>query len=121
MEFVDAGFQFFGASIGDALPDQEAETNWQNVNLRAVEKNTTTGACQAALVGDTDITFGFDCQDPATCLTDFASIIITGDGSGEFTQTQPLTFDAGGIASLATLNLNYADAGQLKLIAVLLK
>ncbi|MGJ8680144.1 DUF6701 domain-containing protein [Paraglaciecola sp.] len=113
--FVNAGFEFFGQNIGDPVPDQLAESNWQNVNFRAVEINTTTGACQAALSGTTDITFGFDCQSPSACLTGLAGINVSGDGNGEFSKTMSLLFDSNGIAALTAVN--YADAGRLTLSA----
>ena len=117
LEFVDSGFEFFGANVGDVVPDQEAETNFQSVNLRAVEKDTSTGSCKAALTATTDITLGFDCISPTedTCLTAFSGIPVTGDGSGESVGVFSLTFNSEGIAALT--GLSYADAGRLQLSA----
>ncbi len=116
LTFVDAAFQFYGANVGDNLSDQVAEANWQNVNLRAVQNNN--GVCAAALTGNTDITFGFDCQSPSECISgrELAGIAVSGDGSGEFTATKTLAFDSNGVASLS--DFNYNDAGRLTLSAV---
>lgn len=117
IKFVDSGFEFIGENTGDPVPDQLAEDIFQNINLRAVEKDTTTGSCVAALTSTVDIKLGYDCISPTedTCLTPFSGISIAGDGSGESTATFPLTFNLEGIAALT--NLSYADAGRLQLSA----
>ncbi|MDU0353114.1 LamG domain-containing protein [Paraglaciecola aquimarina] len=117
IEFVDSAFVFFGETAADPLPDQLAEANFQQVNLRAVEKNTSTGACQAALTSTTNITLGYDCISPTEdkCLTPFSGIAIDGDGTGESTGTIAVAFNARGYAELTALN--YADAGRLMLSA----
>ncbi|WP_158965648.1 LamG domain-containing protein [Paraglaciecola sp. L3A3] len=117
IEFVDSAFVFFGNTEGDLLPDQLAETNFLNVNLRAVEKDTSTGSCKVALIGTTNITLGYDCINPTEdkCITPFSGIAIAGDGTGESTGVYPLTFDSNGHAELT--GLSYADAGRLQLSA----
>jgi hypothetical protein len=111
--FVDAGFEFVGATVSEKLlPDQLAETAFTKVQLRAVQNNN--GVCQAALSGNKTITFGYDCDSPNTCLTSLAGIAIT-NANGENTGALNLVFDSVGLASLSSLN--YADAGRLKLSA----
>jgi MSHA biogenesis protein MshQ len=113
MDFVNDGFEFHGVSINDPLPDQVAEQNFSNVNLRAVRSNN--GVCETLLEGAKDITLSYDCDAPDSCLSKFAGIEISGDGSAESSGTVRLNFDGDGIASLS--GINYADAGRLKLKA----
>ncbi len=115
LEFVDSTFQFFGANSGDLPPDQLAEANFQDLNLRAVRTNTETGACQASLTGTQTITLGYDCIDPDICLTSFAGATVSGGSAGELSADVLLTFDGAGIASLSTLSYN--DAGRIQLSA----
>ncbi|KXI30114.1 LamG domain-containing protein, partial [Paraglaciecola hydrolytica] len=111
--FVDAGFEFIGATINDkTLPDQLAQTQFNNVQLRSVQDEN--GVCQAAITGNQDITFGYNCDSPNTCLTPLAGIAIS-NANGENTGNIRLNFAANGIASLAALN--YADVGRLALSA----
>ncbi|MGO4892085.1 DUF6701 domain-containing protein [Flavobacterium sp. W21_SRS_FM6] len=113
IEFVDAGFEFIGATANDKiLPDQVAETNFSNIQLRAVQN--TNGVCKAALNGSRAITFGYDCDSPNTCLTPLAAIPIS-NANGESTGSVNLSFNSDGIASLSSLQ--YGDAGRLKLSA----
>jgi MSHA biogenesis protein MshQ len=113
IEFVDAGFEFIGATISDkTLPDQLAESQFSNVKLRSVQDNN--GVCQAALTGSHTITLGYNCDSPAICLTSLAGIAIS-DASGESSGNITLNFGTDGIASLQALN--YADAGRLALSA----
>lgn len=112
MDFVNDGFDFFGTTISDPLPDTVAEGSFTNVNLRAVRDNA--GVCEALLEGEQSITLGYDCTSPDSCQTSFAGITI-GDEEGENTGSVTLTFDSDGIASLK--DYSYADAGRLSLSA----
>ncbi|MGS2721187.1 LamG-like jellyroll fold domain-containing protein [Paraglaciecola aestuariivivens] len=113
MEFVDDGFEFSDANGGASLPDQLAEANITNVNLRAIRNNN--GVCQGLLAGEQDVTLIYDCDDPNVCQTPFAGIAVAGDGSGESSGTVRLNFDINGVASLS--GLSYADAGRVKIKA----
>lgn len=123
IEFVDAGFEFIGATINDKiLPDQIAETNFENVNLRAVQRGTTSDpaplACEPAIIESRAVTFGYACDEPESCLTPLivsATNSIAAPGAGEGSQSVNLNFNTEGIASLT--GLNYADAGSLILSA----
>ncbi|WP_340676982.1 LamG domain-containing protein [Paraglaciecola sp.] len=118
LKFVDAGFEFIGATVNDkTLPDQIAETNFNNVRLRAVQKGeeNSENVCKAGLTGNKDITFAYNCDLPASCKTSLAKIDITTNPDGENSRTLNLTFDNEGVASLSSLN--YADAGRLRLSA----
>jgi hypothetical protein len=117
LEFVDATFQIFGENIGNVPSDQVAEANFQNINLRAVQTSTETGACEAALSGNQTITLGHDCVAPNICVTGLSGASIAGDGSGESTANVSLNFD--GVTGIASLgSLFYDDAGRIAVSAV---
>lgn len=113
IEFVETGFKFIGATKDDSpASDYVAETDFVNVQIMAIETPEGGGACQAAVAGELDVTFGYDCTEPDTCLTEFVEI----DGKnalGITTALRKLTFNADGIASLG--KLYYADAGRISL------
>jgi MSHA biogenesis protein MshQ len=112
INFVNAGFEFFGSTTAiKTLEDQEAETNFSNVNIRAVRDDE--GVCKALLDGSKDITFTYNCEEPATCLTPLAGIPLNGVPSGDQSGTLSVTFAADGTAPLSMLN--YADVGRLNL------
>lgn len=100
--FSDAELQFYGVNIGDDLPTQIAQTNFSNVNVRAVSNNQ--GVCEAAIQGVQSVDIGYRCLNPAQCKRSLA-------GSGRIN----LTFDANGRAALPALN--YPDAGRISLTA----
>jgi hypothetical protein len=108
INFVTAGFEFFGQNVGDSLGDQLAENNFNHVNLRAV-KDDGSAACVALLNdGIKNIDLAVDCIDPASCKTN-----LTHNGN-PLAGTTGLNFTGG----TAPLNgLNYADAGRLQLSA----
>jgi hypothetical protein len=130
--FNDAGFiisnMLNGSSVN--LPNQVAGVNSSVYYLRAVQKNTSTGACQAALTGDQDINFGYVCNNPTTCSAGnlmkvheatSAGVVVEGtewipgnDNANGFINSAPinLTFDRNGNAPFW---LNYYDAGQTTL------
>jgi MSHA biogenesis protein MshQ len=113
IQFVNDGFEFYDANGGPNLPDQIAADNFVDLNLRAVRNDQ--GVCKALLAGEQDITLIYECDTPNVCLTPFAGIAISGDGSAENSGTVSLTFNSEGIASLSSFS--YADAGRVKLKA----
>ncbi|PPD12070.1 DUF6701 domain-containing protein [Methylophilus sp.] len=130
--FNDAGFIISNTLNGSSvnLPNQVAGVNSSVYYLRAVQKNTSTGACQAALTGDQNINFGYVCNNPTTCaagnLMKVGKATFTGaviessnffpgsDNANGFVNSSPinLTFDSNGNAPFW---LNYYDAGQTTL------
>lgn len=130
--FNDAGLIISNTLNGSSvnLPNQVAGVNSNVYYLRAVQKNTSTGACQAALTGDQDINFGYVCNNPTTCaagnLMKVGKATFTGaviessnffpgnDNANGFVNSSPinLTFDSNGNAPFW---LNYYDAGQTTL------
>ncbi|RZQ56099.1 hypothetical protein CWI82_01950 [Pseudidiomarina tainanensis] len=92
--------------------------------LRAVETNTTTGACEARLTGTHNVNLGMQCLNPSACqpsqtLTiDGQAIGLNAAGGTANTQTLALTFDATGRVDHDLL-INYSDVGQIRLFASL--
>ena len=122
IDFVNAGFQFFDASLpyNSALPAFVAGDNLARVGLRAVQNNN--GQCQALLSGERAVSLGFDCVTSVgteyasdVCRVPFGSINVSGDGSGVSSGSVNLTFDANGETTLS--GLTYEDASRLNLSA----
>lgn len=112
----------------DTVPDAPYAGKEFDLILRAIETNTTTGACQARVQGAKEVSFTPQCQNPSTCMPgqEFTLAQVSGGNStvihlnnnGTTTQVTPLTvlFDANGTATLAA---NYTDVGLLQLGAEL--
>jgi hypothetical protein len=112
MTFSNDGFEFFGTTTAiKALTDQTAETNFSDVNIRAVRNDA--GVCKPLLNGPQDITFTYNCEDPSTCLTPLAGIPLNSTPSDDQSGTLSVTFASNGTAPLSMLN--YADVGRLNL------
>ncbi|SDH37928.1 DUF6701 domain-containing protein [Propionivibrio dicarboxylicus] len=96
------------------------ETN-TNYYLRAVQNGSTDGTCKAALTGQSNVDFGYQCNNPTTCSLTNAMVLngdaIAGNENGLTAKatTKTLNFDANGNAQI-TFNY-YADAGQVSLFA----
>ena len=123
--FTDAGFIFSGSTGGAeaTIPTQVAGTSSGTYYLRAVKKNYTTMACEAALSGATTVNFAYECNDPATCYAaDLMSVnggsatTIARNNNGNVSRYTPvnMTFDANGNAPFT---FNYGDAGKVTLHA----
>lgn len=123
--FSTAGFIFSSALNGAAatIPSQVSGTTSATYYLRAVQSNTSTGACAAALTSPTTVDFAYQCNNPTTCSTGNlmdinggAATPISGNpntGVAAYVAV-PMTFDASGNASFT---FNYSDVGQVTLIA----
>ena len=121
--FATAGFIVAAAANGAAttVPAQTAGTASASFALRAVKTNTTTRACEAALVGATTVDWAAQCHDPSTCssgnrmtITGSTATAVASNPSSGVTATTPVAmlFDANGNAPFT---LNYADAGLVGL------
>jgi hypothetical protein len=122
--FNDAGFIVSNSANGSAInvPNQIAGESSGTYYLRAVKKNTSTSACEAALQGGQQINFGYVCNNPTVCSS---SNLMTVTGSGTVTVPRnnsangfasttvvPMVFDANGNAPFS---FNFFDAGQTTL------
>ena len=123
--FSDAGFIFAATTGGTevTIPVQTAGTASGTYYLRAVKTSTTTGACEAALVGANSVELAYECNDSATCYAaDLMSVnggtatTIARNNNGSVTSytSTPMTFDANGNAPFT---FNYGDAGRVTLHA----
>ncbi|MHB1014551.1 MAG: DUF6701 domain-containing protein [Desulfurivibrionaceae bacterium] len=123
--FTDAGFIFSGSAGGAeaTIPSQIAGTSSGTYYLRAVKKNYTTMACEAALAGATTVNFAYECNDPATCyaadlmnVNGGSATTIARNNNGNVSSYTPvnMTFDANGNAPFT---FNYGDAGKVTLHA----
>jgi len=122
---ADAGFIIAAAANGAAatVPAQEAGTTSGGYFLRAVQTNTSTKACEAAIVGVGNVNWSVTCNNPTTCsagnlmtLTGNAGVAIAGNANGSTASSTAvaMTFDANGNAPFS---FNYADVGQVTLNA----
>tara|TARA_R110002153_G_scaffold27084_3_gene84244 strand:- start:1656 stop:4610 length:2955 start_codon:yes stop_codon:yes gene_type:complete len=110
--FTNDGIEFFGTTTANkTIEDQEAETNFSNVNIRAVRDEA--GVCKALLEGPQDIKFIYNCDEPSSCLTSLGDIPINTTPSGDQSGILSVMFAEDGTAPMSFLN--YADAGRLAL------
>lgn len=126
LSFAPAGFIVSGSTggAGATIPAQVAGMNSSTYYLRAVKTNTTTQACEAALIGANTVNFGYECNNPTTCSGSnlmsvnggtATTIARNNNGSkGASNTSVGMTFDANGNAPFT---LNYGDAGQVTLYA----
>jgi uncharacterized repeat protein (TIGR01451 family) len=132
--FNTAGFIVANAVGGSVytVPTQTAGTtstsSTGNLILRAVKTNSTTQACESALVGTTTVNWLAQCNNPTTCSsgsrmslsgalsTAAGSSPIAGNANGSTASSTAvsMTFDANGNAPFS---FNYADVGQVTLFA----
>lgn len=118
------GFIFSSTVTGGVatIPTHTAGTASAQYYLRAVQTNTTTGACQAALSSPAAVSLGYNCNNPSTCSTgSYLDITPYNGAAGQATQAVPgagasvnLYFDANGSAPLL---FRYRDVGQVTLTA----
>lgn len=108
-------------SVGGAvatIPTQVAGTTSATFYARAIQTNTTTKACEAALSGAQIVQFAYECLNPSTCsASNQMSISGTGisrnnSGNSGATTGVSLTFDANGNAPFT---LRFDDVGQTRL------
>lgn len=123
--FSTAGFIVSGSANGAAatLPTQTAGTASAGYYLRAVQTNTTTKACDAALSGAQTVNWGYQCNNPTTCsagnrmsLTGSATSSIAGNANGSTASSTAvnMTFDGNGNAPFS---FTYSDVGLTTLLA----
>lgn len=119
LSFADAGLKIFATDGVSAVPNLIAGVNY-TVRLRAIETNTTTGACQARVQGNRTVGVAFRCLNPGTCVSG-QTISQGGFGIGGTAASTnpsyinvPLTFDSSGGANVP---FNYSDVGQIALHA----
>lgn len=121
--FNTAGFVIAASNTGGAatLPAQTAGTASGSYVLRAVQTNTTTGACTSALTGTTTVNWAYQCNNPTTCssgtlmsINGGTATAITGNPNTGISSYTPvaMTFDGNGNAPFT---YTYGDVGQVTL------
>lgn len=121
INFQTAGLIFTAANGSSPIPDQFAGSPF-NVALRAVETNTTTGACEARVEGPQTVNMGVECINPSSCISgqtyqvDNTPIGFNANGVVNNFVPVDVNFDANGTAILPH---NYSDVGLLRLHASL--
>lgn len=119
ISFADTGLKIFATDGVSAVPNLVAGVNY-TVKLRAIETNTTTGACQARVQGTQSVGVAFRCLNPSTCVSgqtvSQGNVGIGGTAASSSPSyiNVPLTFDSSGTASVP---FNYSDVGQIALHA----
>ena len=123
--FEAAGFVFKNDAAIENIPNQLAakdsdiSPNASTLSIEAVD-TADDGSCQALLVDTQAVQFSLECLDPSNCSSATASIngdSITPSDSGSLTY-EAVNLDFGDSnSSEATFNLNYSEAGQVRLHA----
>ena len=125
MQFTDAGFRFYSTSDNNKVVNQISGKPSETLYMQAVEKNTATGLCQAALVGANDVELAAECENPSNCSVNVnaninnTDILTTNAGSNSLNgNLTPISLNFGNNnQSHAAFTLNYPDAGQIRLHA----
>ena len=128
--FVDAAFRFYANGTAETIGTQisgkssAVAPGEQVLQLRAVQTNTDTMACEGALSGSNiPVELAFECNKPTTCKTNNGVVIsaaqtlaIEGNPNGSVVSYQPvnMNFDASGVTNFS---FNYLDAGEIRLHA----
>ena len=114
----EAALRFCGDLALNPIPNQIAAQTDTEVIVRAVQANTDTGACEARVVGNQVVDFGYECLDPGSCVAG-QSLTLSGgtaaatDAGGARNYAPiSLTFDAQGVAAIP---VNYTDVGRVRL------
>lgn len=121
VNFVAAGLVFTHTDGVSPIVSSHAGLDFPML-LRAVETNTTTGACEARVQGEQAVDVGVECTNPLTCQSgqtfsmNGASVALNDNGTTLVSSSVNLTFDASGAAAISA---NYSDVGQLRLHASL--
>ncbi len=132
ISFVDTAFRFYAdgnnttvTPIGTQIAGKASDIGpgAQSLTLRAVQTNTDTGACEAALQGATTINIAYECSNPSVCTGSNAlsfsgntTVSAQRNNSGASLSYTPVSmqFDANGEAPF---RFSYADVGALVLHA----
>jgi MSHA biogenesis protein MshQ len=127
IDFARSGFNFLAGgsknTIGTQIggKDSDVAPGAQTLELQAVKTSDDTGACEAALVGSTNIELAFECENPTSCST--RQLIMNGTDLPQNTDGTNLTYNAASMDfgndtdSTATFTMNYPEVGEVRLHA----
>lgn len=119
--FKDTGFLFSNIPHQISNKSSLIGFNGQQLTIQAVEKNTTTGACQAIFPNgsDTDIELKLNCVSGACSNIAITTSSATEAPVGSSFSDVPFNFAFNSVINnnVANYELNYANAGELSLSA----
>ncbi len=121
INFKNAGLIITDTDGVSPLPNQIAGVDFSGL-IRAVETNTTTGACEARVSGNQSVDLGFQCRNPQSCIAgqeftvNGTPVAANNDGVTTNRTAVPLNFDAAGSAAV---DFNYTDVGQVQILGTL--
>ncbi|WP_258239833.1 DUF6701 domain-containing protein [Pseudidiomarina homiensis] len=119
VDFNTAGLIVAAADGQSTIPSSFAGVDF-TTTLRAVQTNTTTGACEARLSGPQAVELAVQCSNPTQCQAgqeyrvNGDTVALNNAGSALNYSVFNLTFDSTGSA---TLTNNYTDVGLLRMHA----
>ncbi|WP_301898420.1 DUF6701 domain-containing protein [Pseudidiomarina terrestris] len=119
LTFSTAGLIITDADGQSVIPGHYAGIDFPSV-LRAVETNTTTGACEARVSGPQTVELAVECTNPVACqpgqtYTVNGNTVPLNDAGSALSYTSVnLNFDSQGAANLTN---NYSDVGLLSMHA----
>lgn len=122
--FNTAGFVFSNSNTAMGnIPTEIAGVTDSNVYVRALQTNTTTGACTARFTAPQNVPLAYQCRNPATCMSgqtltlNGTAIQSNDSAAATITYTNvSLNFDGQGAVAIP---VNYSDVGQIRLLASL--
>lgn len=123
--FNTAGFVFSNnATTNVNIADGVAGTVNNNIYLRAVKTNSSTGACTARFTSPQTVPLAYQCRNPTTCvggqtlsLNGSTNVQSNNSSAASITYSSPgvsLNFDSNGSAPIPLI---YSDVGQIRLWA----
>jgi len=132
LTYAPSGFNFLADGLVNTLTTQIAGKSSnsgygaQLLELEAINTNTLTGACEAALTGSVTIEMAFECENANTCQRPVylgSAAPSTAVAGTDTNVVNPLVYtnvslDFGTVTdTTASFVLNYPDAGQIQLHA----
>ncbi|TMO84009.1 agglutinin biogenesis protein MshQ [Pseudoalteromonas spongiae] len=114
IRFKDSGFVFSNVSGGN-IDDQIAAVGFE-AYLRAVRKNSTTGACESIFTGNQTVVFDNSFISPATPSAEPGMLLLINGNVVSGDTPISVNFDATD-NNRAKLNVNYTDSGSITLQA----
>jgi len=132
LTYAPSGFNFLAngvsSAVGTQISGKRSDVGYgaQLLELEAIDTNTLTGACEAALTGVVTVEMGFECENANTCQRPIylgATAPSTQVNGTDTNVVNPLVYSnvsldfGSAVDTTATFVLNYPDAGQIQLHA----
>ncbi|NQY48257.1 MAG: LamG domain-containing protein, partial [Colwellia sp.] len=101
--FADTGFRFYENIETNPIPTQVSAKPSNILKIQAIEKNSDTGACQAAFIDTTAIEMAATCIDPIACAGSQVAI------NNLSTSANIVTLDNNAVLSYSSVGLDFSD------------